>query len=262
MTYFFLITVLLLGLAIGSFVNSLAWRLYKAKTLKGRSVCPTCGHNLAWYDNIPLLSFVLLKAKCRYCSQQISWQYPLVEFMTAILFALAFYYNPLFPDFATNDLTQATLLLIRNWLLIVILTTIFVMDLRWYVIVDKVSLPASAIILAINLYLGLPWQNLALAGIIGGSFFLLQFVVSKGKWIGGGDIRLGLLMGVALGWPQVAVALFLAYILGSIYGVLFIILGKKDLKAKVPFGTFLSLGTLITLFWGQQILNWYLGLIL
>ena len=262
MTYFFLITVWFLGLAIGSFVNSLAWRLYEKKTLKGRSVCPNCGHNLTWYDNIPLLSFVLLKAKCRYCSQQISWQYPLVEFITASLFTLAFYYNPLFPYFATNDVLEAGLTLIRNWLLIAILTTIFVMDLRWYVIVDKVSLPASVIILAINLYLGLPWQNLALAGIIGGGFFLLQFVVSRGKWIGGGDIRLGLLMGLTLGWPQVAVALFLAYILGSIYGVLFIILGKKDLQAKVPFGTFLSLGTLITLFWGQQILNWYLGWVL
>ena len=258
---FFYIIIFILGLAVGSFSNCLAERWGQDKSMKGRSCCPKCSHQLAWYDNIPLLSFCLLKRRCRYCRQPIAWQYFLVELIVGLLFVLAFYFSPWrFELYWQSALWPSALTLLRNWLLIGWLNIIFLMDLRYYVIVDKVSLTGAAMMLAFNLLLGFSWQNLALAGIIGAGFFLLQFIVSQGKWIGGGDIRLGLLMGLALGWPQVLVAMMLAYLLGAVCGVGLMLTGKKQLSSKLPFGTFLSVATIICLFFGQQLLIWYLGL--
>ena len=100
-----------------------------------------------------------------------------------------------------------------------------------------------------------------ISGIIGGSFFLIQFLISRGKWIGGGDIRLGLLMGLALGWPMVLVAILLAYLIGSLVGIGLILYKKKQWSSQIPLGIFLSTATVIALFWGQGILNWYLNLL-
>jgi len=138
---------------------------------------------------------------------------------------------------------------------------IFIYDLRWYLILDIITIPACVIVFLLNLLLGFSLWNLLISGIIGSSFFLFQFIVSKGKWIGGGDIRLGLLMGIILGWPQVILAIFLGYFIGSIVGIGLIISKKKHLGSQVPLGIFLSTSTIIVLFWGQEILNWYLNLI-
>ncbi len=220
---------------------------------------------ISWYDNIPVLSFALLGGKCRHCKKSISIQYPVVELVTGVLFLLAFFYNFQFSifnfqtinnfQFSINDYVT----LLRNWFIISVMIVIFVIDLRWYLILDIVTLPASAIIFIANLFLGFSWQNLLISGIIGSSFFLFQFVVSRGKWIGGGDIRLGLLMGVALGWPNILLAIFLAYIMGSVVGVGLIVAGKKKWSSQIPLGVFLSLATIITMFWGGEILNWYLN---
>jgi prepilin signal peptidase PulO-like enzyme (type II secretory pathway) len=272
MTSFFLITVFILGLIIGSFLNCLIWRLHKKETILGRSYCPECRRQIFWYDNIPLLSYLLLHGKCRHCQKRISYQYPLVEFVVGALFVLAFFYNfPVQSSFFLDGQFSmiALLTLIRDWLLICVMVIIFVYDLRWYLILDVVSLPASLVFLIFNLVIdylkfngSLPanvWQGLLFSGIIGMSFFLLQFIISKGRWIGGGDIRLGLLMGLALGWPNILVALFIAYILGSVVGVGLIMAGKKQWGSQVPFGVFLSVATIISLFWGSQLLNWYLA---
>jgi prepilin signal peptidase PulO-like enzyme (type II secretory pathway) len=138
---------------------------------------------------------------------------------------------------------------------------IFIYDLKYYLILDIITLPACLIVFILNLFLGFNLVNLLISGIIGGSFFLLQFLVSKGKWIGGGDIRLGLLIGVSLAWPMSIFAIFLAYILGSIIAIPLLISKKKKLKSEIPLGVFLSTATIITLFWGEQILSWYLNLL-
>src|SRR3989339_300943 len=143
-----------------------------------------------------------------------------------------------------------------------VLSFIFIYDLRWYLILDIITLPACLVVFIVNLMLGFEWQNLLISGIIGGSFFLFQFVVSRGRWIGGGDIRLGLLMGFALGWPYILVAIFLAYFMGAIISVGLVAGGKKKWGSKIPLGIFLSTAAIITLFWGDEILNWYLGFIL
>ena len=143
-----------------------------------------------------------------------------------------------------------------------VLIVIFIYDLKWYLILDVVSLPASAIVLVLNLWIGVSWQNLLISAIIGSSFFLFQFIISRGKWIGGGDIRLGLFMGLALGWPMVLVAILLAYLGGSIIAIGFLLFGKKKWGSELPLGVFLSPATFIIMLWGQEILDWYLGLIM
>lgn len=263
----FYIYIFILGLVIGSFINCFVWRLHKKEGLWNRSYCPKCSKKLTWYDNIPVVSYLILKAKCRYCKKGISCQYPVVELVTGILFLIAFMVNweagtgngEFLVDIFTIHNLQFWIHVLRDWFIIFIMIVIFIYDLRWYLILDKITLPACLIVLLINLYLGIGLWNLLISGIIGSSFFLFQFVISKGKWIGGGDIRLGLLMGLALGWPKIILAMFLAYIIGSVAGISLIIAGKKQLGSKIPFGIFLSTATIITLFWGKEIINWYLS---
>lgn len=240
---------------IGSFLNCLIWRLHKEATILGRSFCPKCNNMIAWYDNIPVLSFFILGRRCRNCKNDISWQYPVVELITGLLFVLALYFN--FGEGVEINFIK----LFRDLFLIAVMIIIFIYDLRWYLILDIIVLPASLIVLIFNLFIGLNWQNLLISGIIGGSFFLLQFVVSKGKWIGGGDIRLGLLMGFALGWPNVLVAIILAYLIGSVVSIGLVLSGKKKWGSQIPLGIFLSTATIITLFWGEEILSWYLNIL-
>jgi prepilin signal peptidase PulO-like enzyme (type II secretory pathway) len=260
MFYFFLVFIFLFGLIIGSFLNCLIWRLHTGEGIGGRSYCPKCKKQIEWYDNIPLLSFIILKGKCRHCGKRISWQYPAVEFLTGVLFVLAYYYNFQFEILNLNLISNfkfQILNLFKYWFLIAVMIVVFVYDLRWYLILDIVTLPACAVVILINLLLGMNWQNMAISGIIGGSFFLLQFLISNGKWIGGGDIRLGLLMGLALGWPDILIALSLAYFIGAFFSIILIISGKKKWGSKIPLGIFLSTGTVITLFWGEKMMDWY-----
>lgn len=252
---------LLFGLIIGSFLNCLIWRLYEGESMFGRSHCRSCKKVISWYDNLPVLSYFLLGGKCRHCKKHISWQYPIVELVVGMLFMFSFW--KLSQKFGAIELWTFNnfLVLLRDWFLISVLTIIFVMDLRWYVILDKVSLVAAFFLLVINLYLGISWQSLLISATIGIGFFLIQFIISRGRWIGGGDIRLGLLLGFALGWPYILAIIFLAYMIGSIFGILLLVAGKKQWGSKVPLGTFLSIAALIVLFYGQVIINWYLKLI-
>ena len=235
MIYAVLIIIFVFGTMIGSFLNCLIWRLHKKETILGRSYCPCCRHRIAWYDNIPILSFIVLRGKCRHCQKLISWQYPVVELITGILFVMSFIINF---QFSLQTGGQAifyqypisgVLSLIKFWFIIAVMIVIFIYDLRWYLILDIVTLPACVIVFLINLALGMNWQNLFISGIIGGGFFLLQFVVSGGRWIGGGDIRLGLLMGLSLGWPGIISSLTLAYFIGAFIGLGLIASGKKKL---------------------------------
>lgn len=270
MFYYILSLIFLFGLSIGSFLNCLIWRLHEEKSIMGRSICPKCKKQIAWYDNIPLFSFIFLRGRCRHCKAKISWQYPAVEFTTGVLFVMAFLLNSelrimnngmLVLNFSIIHNLLFIINIVRDWFLISVMIIIFIYDLRWYLILDIITLPACAIVLALNLFIGMDWQNLLISGIIGAGFFLLQFIVSNGKWIGGGDIRLGLLIGLALGWPMVLVAIFLAYIIGSIAGIFLLALKKKSWGSKIPLGIFLSIATIIVLFWGGGILAWYLKMI-
>ncbi|MFA6466243.1 MAG: prepilin peptidase [Patescibacteria group bacterium] len=252
--------VFIFGLFIGSFLNVVILRLHRAESfIKGTSKCLFCRHRLYPKDLIPLFSYIFLKGHCRYCQKKFSRQYPLVEFFTGLAFVLIF--GKVIPNFDLTTVTALQFLHLLDWWAIVsFLIIIFVYDFKYYLILDKVVLPGIVLAILANLFLGFSILNLLLAILVGGGFFLLQFVISKGRWIGGGDIRLGAFMGAILGWPQVLTALFLSYILGSFISI-FLLLGKrKDWGDKIPFGTFLAIGTFLTMLWGPILVNWYLSL--
>jgi len=241
--------IFIIGLIVGSFLNVVIWRLHSGEPIVfGRSQCPRCQAKLRPKDLIPLLSFIFLRGRCCYCRQPISWQYPLVEFATGLLFILAYSCQP------------QPLIFFRDAVLISILIVIFVYDLRWQLIPDQITIPAIILLFIFSLFLGSSLWLLIFSVLIGFGFFGLQYLVSSGRWIGGGDLRLGALMGAALGWPLLMVALLIAYIIGAAVSVILLILGKAKAKTPIAFGTFLALGTLIALFWGEKIISWYFGL--
>jgi leader peptidase (prepilin peptidase)/N-methyltransferase len=247
------IFVFLLGLCIGSFLNCFIYRLEQKKSLKGRSFCPRCKHTLSWKDLFPVFSFLFLKGRCRYCKKQISVQYPLVELMTGLIFVL------ILNKFQISNFINLIFLFYISSVLIII----FVYDLKHCLIPDKVLFPAIAITLIYNLIPPYDWQHIFynfLAVLIASGFFLIIFLISRGKWMGFGDVKLAVLMGLLLGLPGVLVALFLAFFFGAIIGVILMVFEKKSLKSEIPFGPFLIAGTLIVMLWGSQIINWYMRL--
>ena len=254
------IIVFIFGLVLGSFLNVVIWRTHaKESILTGRSHCPKCRHVLGPAELVPVFSFILQRGKCRHCGKPISWQYPLVELATAVLFLIA--YLP----YDLRLTAYNFFLLARTWFVIATLIVIFVYDLKYYLILDKFIYPAAIVVAATLPFIyggGLSWWKIfdpLIAAVIGGGFFLLQYLISKGKWIGGGDIRMGALMGLILGIKELFVALFFAYTIGAIFGLVLIAVKKKTMKSELPLGPFLVAGALVAMFWGMEILKWYLG---
>ncbi len=243
----------IIGLLLGSFLNAWIWRTREGiSVLKGRSMCPQCKKQLTWIENIPLLSFVLQSGKCRGCKKAISWQYPLVELAMGVLFVFAAWFHAGNIEF-----------ILRDSFILFFLTFVFVYDLRYQEIWNRMTmLPAFMLLIAIAVFGWHSWRSVLLGVIVGAGVFLLQYIVSKGKWIGGGDIRLGMFMGVILGLPLTVLAIFLAYVGGALFILPFLIFGKKKFASKIPFGTYLSLATFVAMFWGERVVEWYLGLIM
>jgi prepilin signal peptidase PulO-like enzyme (type II secretory pathway) len=271
----FSISIFVFGLTIGSFLNCVIYRLEVGENIGGRSYCPNCKHTLAWQDLIPVLSFVFLKGKCRYCKEKISWQYPLVEISTALIFLQIYNFSRLWRDPVFNmDFInsaagqfsifnfQTILNLVYLWVVASLLIIIFVFDLKHYIIPDKILLPAIAIALIFNFSAqGGPasgWQFL-ISAIGATAFFSIIYFISRGAWMGLGDVKLTFFMGLFLGFPNILAALFLAFFLGAIMGIGLMALKIKELKSQVPFGPFLIAGTFLALFWGQEIISWYLN---
>ena len=269
--------IFLFGLTLGSFLNCLIYRfeigaphqlLFKSEGGLARSYCPHCKHILSWKDLIPVFSFMILKGKCRYCKKPISWQYPLVELTTAILFLAIFNYLSKArvgdEGGAFSDLHFSFFIFIIACFLIII----FFYDLKHYIIPDKIIYPAIGTTFIYNIlnsyfviHNSYSIVNSLEAAFIVSAFFLAIILFSRGKWMGLGDVKLAFFMGLFLGFPNILFALFLAFSIGAIIGVGLIISGKKTLKSEVPFGPFLVTGTFLAMFWGERIINWYLTLI-
>lgn len=243
--------IFLFGLVIGSFLNAVIWRIDSERPVwRGRSVCPACLHELSWQDLIPVVSFLLLSGRCRYCAEPISWQYPLVELATGILFVSIFrYWNFVF---VSDFLSLFYLLFITSSLIV-----IFVYDLKHSIIPDEIVYPA--IIVALAAVLTSP--NALITGILAAGFFFAIHALSRGAWMGFGDVKLVLLMGLMLGFPHIVVALFFAFVAGAALSSALVLARKKQWKSEVPFGPFLIAGTFAALFFGDSIAKWYLGLI-
>ncbi len=252
-------TLFLLGLCLGSFVNAWVWRTKVGRSIAtGRSMCPHCKHQLAWYENLPIISYIILRGKCRNCSKPISIQYPLVELSTALLYvALYLHFLP------AGKFDWAVML---GWCIVsVLLIAAFVYDLRYMMLPDQFMLPAivvATLMLGLNAYtygLSSVVPQLVATAVFGGAYFALWFL-SGGKYLGDGDIRLAVVMGLLLTVPQLLVAVFVAYLVGALLGVGLIATKQKKRTDPVAFGPFLILGLYVGLFFGTQVSNWYLSL--
>ncbi|PLR72791.1 prepilin peptidase [Bacillus sp. UMB0728] len=241
------IVVFLYGLLLGSFYNVVGLRIpLKQSIVKPRSHCPYCQHTLRPYELIPVVSYLLQGGKCRRCKAPVSFLYPAVELATGLLFALA----PI--------LMGWTLELIIAWTLISLMVIVFVSDIKYMIIPDKVLLVFAVIFLLERIFLPLsPWWD-SLLGVAAG-FFLLLFiaVISKGG-MGGGDIKLFAVIGLALGTKLVLLTFFFATLFGAVFGIVGMLIGKVEKGKPIPFGPYIALGSLTAYFFGQRILDWYL----
>lgn len=256
------IILFLLGLCLGSFVNALVWRVHENKNITTeRSICPNCGHQLAPKDLAPVLSWLLLRARCRYCQAPISIQYPLVELLMAIIFGLSYKFWP------GGVIGIGELILFSSWLFASVgLIALAIYDWRWMLLPSKILYPTLAIAVAgrasyLFVFDTNPWHSASLwllAVIVAAGLFLLIFIISQGKWIGYGDVRLGLITGTLLATPARAfLMIFLASLLGSVYAVPLLLAGRQKLATKVPFGPFLIAATAITILFGGSLIDWY-----
>lgn len=246
----------LLGSCIGSFINAAEYRLARQeKVANDRSRCRTCRATLPWYDLFPVFSFMALRAKCRACRGPISWQYPAVEIVTGLLYVLVLLMHPVVAS------PWDALVLVRDILAVSVAVFLFVYDFKYQLLPDAVTIPAAITFAVISLLLGMTWGSLLLGMAVGGGCFLLQYVMSKGRWVGGGDIRYGALLGSLFGWPLVLVSLFLSYVIGSVFAVVLLASRRRKVGDAIAFGTFLSLGLIATLWKGKELLTWYLGLV-
>jgi prepilin signal peptidase PulO-like enzyme (type II secretory pathway) len=263
-----------LGLSWGSFVNALVWRLHeqtnskKAGTnlsiINGRSMCVNCRHTLAWYDLIPVFSWLFLRGRCRYCQKPIK-DSPLVELTAGLVFAGSYLFWP-----STVHLGGQWLLL-GSWLTAFVgLLALAVYDLRWMTLPNKVIYPtlaaaAAGRIIYIAAFDNRPLHEILLwAGsiVIASGVFLALFELSKGKWIGYGDVRLGLITGTLLADPAKSLAMiFLASFIGTLVILPSLAGGKKTLASKLPYGPFLIAACSILVVFGDSLLDWYKGLI-
>lgn len=263
------------GLCLGSFVNALVWRLRQQELaskkspvasrqskkaysiVTGRSMCPDCRHELAAKDLVPVFSWLYLRGRCRYCGNPISWQYPVVELANAILFIVSYLWWP-------YVFHGVGLYYFVFWLIFLVgFMALAVYDLRWQLLPNKLVFPliglATIQVLGAFIFYDTGWQTLAGAiwGIlIASGIFYVIFQVSKGEWIGGGDVKLGMVIGLLLGGPLMSLLmLFFASCLGTLVGLPFLLAGKRQMR--IPFGPFLLAATVIVVLFGAGIISWY-----
>lgn len=256
--YFATVFAAFTGLCFGSFSTMLIHRLHFEEPIwkDQRSHCPNCKHRLAWCDLFPLFSWIFLRGKCRYCKKPISFVYPLIELTFGSIFAFTtwhFWGNPLlFPLLITIFFT-----LVLFWY-----------DVRFMEVDRRISWPAIAFVLLwiffgsfVGWDFAVSWKEAILGGLVGFSFYGIQSVVSKGQWVGLGDLELGLFMGLVLGWKFFLLALFCAYIIGTVFAIPLLVLQKAGRKTALPMGAFLMPALLLMLFYGDTIWALYWNLI-
>lgn len=265
----------IIGLIVGSFLGAVNYRLKEAEDIVWkRSHCRHCKEIIRWYDNIPLLSFVILTGRCRKCKKSISWEYPLIELLTGLLFAavaakflglagsLGFTANP------NHILTNVDMVSMAFWLFAVCyLVLIFFHDLDYMLVSDAVVYPAIVITLVYQYWrylespLGIadprnPFLGALIGALAAALFFFALIWISRGKWIGGGDVKIGFLAGALVGWPGILFVLFFAYMVGALWSLGLIATGLKNWKSQIPFGPFLVTAVLFVMFFSEHILFW------
>jgi leader peptidase (prepilin peptidase)/N-methyltransferase len=249
-----IILIVLLGMAWGSFLNVVIYRLPQGKSLlKPPSSCPHCGKRIKFYDNIPILSYLILRGKCRHCGTRISLSYFLVELLTPISFILLYHQHSLSLFFFASCLFASALIVLGF------------IDFAHQILPDEITLPGLALALVYSFFREDFALKQALIGAVAGAGFLLivygaYYLLRKKEGLGMGDVTMMLLIGAYLGWRQAFFTLILASFTGAIVGVLLISIKKKDLQYSLPFGTFLAPAAFFSLLWGERIIQSYLSL--
>jgi len=261
MVIWFLIIIFILGLCFGSFVNMLVYRVainhklesrkFKVKSNK-RSFCDYCGKQLSWYENVPVISWLLQKGKTRCCRKKLSVLYPIVEFITGILFLLNFQF--LISNFQLINFKTVIQILI-SFFIIVLLVFSAVFDLKYMILPDfsTIILIASVIVLWCARYFGN--LNYIWSAVFSFAFLGFLYLITKKRGMGFGDVKLVFFMGLFLGYPKIIVAFYTAFVVGAVVSLILIVFKKATKKTQIPFGPFLILGTLIAWWWGLQILS-------
>ena len=247
--------VAIFGMIVGSYLNVVIFRLpLGLSTVRPRSRCPGCGTLIQARDNVPVLSFLLLRGRCRTCGTRISWRYPLVEAVTGALFLACLLRFGLTP--------QALVAVVFSCLMLVLA----LIDYDHMILPDRITLPGTALGIATQLAAPLVGLVPAVIGALLGAGILLAvwglwWVVRREEGMGLGDVKMLALVGAFLGWPGVLVTLFFGALAGSVVGLALMRWGSLDMRSKLPFGVFLSLGGLVALFFGDPLVSWYAGLL-
>ncbi len=244
--------VFIFGASIGSFLNVLIDRLPKEENINGRSHCDYCGKKIVWFDLLPVLSFFILRGKTRCCKKKLSFQYPVIELITGLIFVGVIKDGPyLGPSLIRSVLISG---------IVSCLLVIFISDLKYHLISDYILL--TLFILSVLLKFVIPAKagiqiigNDVLSGLIVSFPIFLIYFLSKERAMGLGDVYLSSIMGFLLGWKEGFLALYIGFVTGAIFGVGLILLKKSKLKSKVAFGPFLVIGVVIMLFWGEKVME-------
>jgi prepilin signal peptidase PulO-like enzyme (type II secretory pathway) len=254
-----IVLLALLGAAMGSFVGALVWRVKTNKDfVKDRSICEHCEHKLAPLDLIPIVSWITLKGRCRYCGKKIGWLALVLELTLPVLFVASYVCWPLGFESVAAQISFGF------WLLyVVLLAALFVYDLKWFLLPDKIVFVLIGLgLVDAMLRTSITGENylthVALGVLpIAGTYGLL-YVVSGGKWVGLGDVKIGIFMGIVLGWQAALLTLVLANLIGFLVVVPGLVSKKLTRKSKVPFGPFLIAAFFIAGLWGQPLIDWYI----
>lgn len=270
--------LLLIGLVLGSFVNALVWRIYETSkeldkkkpskqylrqlsVTQGRSICPHCKHRLRAKDLVPVFSWISLKGRCRYCKKPISWQYPLVEVSTALVFLASYIWWP-------YDIQGIQFAAFSLWLVIItICMALAVYDIRWGILPNVLTYPLIGIALVFGVLQAVGAQsvssafyNLLLACLVGGGIFWLLYHVPGKELIGGGDVTLGWSLGLMVGTPGKSLLfIMLASVLGSLLSLPLLASKRLKIKSTIPFGPLLIVGEIITVLFGTKLIDLYVS---
>jgi len=278
-------TLILFGVAIGSFLNVVATRydgdhfLFDATMIGGRSHCTDCGETLRWFELVPVVSFIIQGGRCRRCKTRLSVQYPIIELLSGMIFLfvpLTLGVSALAPF--PVDLVAVIWIAVFEALLVMAL-----IDIRLGIIPDEINvfLGVLGIFLTIVFagYFGTAnvsflgayaamfgWQGSVVVArlvgaVIGGGFFAVLIAITRGKGMGMGDLKLAIPLGLLFGWPDIIFVLVFAFVIGAVAGIVSILRGKKSMKGTLPFGPFIALGAMTLFFWGSAIFGWYFSLL-
>ena len=243
-----------IGLCIGSFLNVVIYRVPIGQSIATPpSRCRKCGYQLQWYDNIPVLSWLFLRGRCRKCGVGVSMQYPIVELVTGALFVLVIWMTPPGPLLATR------------LILVCILIALFGIDLEHQILPNVITLPGIAIGVLLSLIAPPGWKD-ALVGVLLGGGVLYAIAGAYYLWrreegMGMGDVKMLAMIGAFLGWKAVLVTLVLSSFAGAIIGVALMAAQRGTMKFALPFGTFLAIGAIVSMFVGEPLVAWYAGLL-